>query len=118
MRLATPTKFCSVRLSMAALQELRKYQQANPSLTMARHIVQGLTILQDRYPDRLLQSEMERLLRRANAYDRLTDGSRTYTKVRIPTTQYEWLKFNEISITAACEFAIMDAQKYRHRIVF
>lgn len=40
------------------------------------------------------------------------DGSRRYTKVRIPIVELDWLKFNGINVTAACEFAILDALHY------
>lgn len=100
------TRLTSIRLSQAA------YEAAARRGRLSDCIRVGLRILHDRYPDRILLMERERLHRRANSYDQLTDGPRMYTKVRISTVELDWLKLNRINVTAACEFAIFDALKY------
>lgn len=103
-----PKKLTSVRLPQAALE-----MAAEISPTLSRAVVAGLRILQDRYPEGIAPQERQRLHRRANYYDKLTAGSRTYTKIRIPVPILEWVKLNQINMTAACEFAILDAPRYR-----
>lgn len=100
-------KITSVRLSEAAIT--RAYE-LSPNLSKA--VVKGLWVLQTRYPDRISTNEHIRLHRYGNAYDRLTIGSRTYTKIRIPVPLLDFFKFNSINVSAACEWAVLDAPRY------
>ena len=101
------TKLTSVRLCEAC------YQYANGFDTTVSMLVRlRANVLIDRYPAGLLTTERERLIRRARSYDRLTDGTRHYTKIRIPIQLLQFCKFNGINVTAACEFCILDAAHY------
>lgn len=102
-----PSKITSVRLSEAAIT--RAYE-LSPHLSQA--VISGLFVLQTRYPDRILANEYVRLHRYGNTYDRYTLGSRTYTKIRIPILIIQFLQFNKINISAAAEWAILDAPRY------
>lgn len=102
-----PSKITSVRLSEAAIQ--RAYE-LSPQLSKA--VVKGLFVLQTRYPDRIAPNEYVRLHRYGNTYDRYTLGSRTYTKIRIPMPLIQFLQLNKINISAAAEWAILDAPRY------
>lgn len=102
-----PSKITSVRLSEAAIT--RAYE-LSPNLSKA--VVKGLHVLQTRYPDRIATNEHERLHRYGNTYDRYTIGSRTYTKIRIPILLLDFCKFNKINVSAACEWAVLDAPRY------
>lgn len=102
-----PSKITSVRLSEAAIT--RAYE-LSPYLSKA--VIKGLVVLQTRYPDRILATEYVRLHRYGNTYDRYTLGSRTYTKIRIPVPLIQFLQFNKINISAAAEWAILDAPRY------
>ena len=102
-----PSMIASVRLSEAAIQ--RAYE-LSPQLSKA--VVKGLFVLQTRYPDRIASNEYVRLHRYSNTYDRYTLGSRTYTKIRIPVSLIQFLRFNKINISAAAEWAILDAPRY------
>lgn len=105
-----PSKITSVRLSEAAIQ--RAYE-LSPSLSKVT--VKGLWALQTRYPDRIAPNEYVRLHRYGNIYDRNTLGSRIYTKIRIPIPLIQFLQFNKINISAACDWAILDAPRYLRR---
>lgn len=100
----------SVRLSQAALQ---KASEISPFLSKA--IRRGLPVLMDRYPDRISKNEAERLHRKGNEYDRLTVGTRTYTKIRLPNSFRIFCQLNDINISAACDWAILDAPRYLRR---
>lgn len=102
-----PSKITSVRLSEAAIT--RAYE-LSPSLSQA--VIKGLCVLQTRYPERIAPNEYVRLHRYGNTYDRLTLGSRTYTKIRIPMPLIQFLQFNKINISAAAEWAILDAPRF------
>lgn len=102
-----PSMIASVRLSEAAIT--RAYEL---SPYLSKLVIKGLVVLQTRYPDRILATEYVRLHRYANTYDRLTLGSRTYTKIRIPIPLIQFLRFNKINISAAAEWAILDAPRY------
>lgn len=102
-----PSMIASVRLSEAAIT--RAYE-SSPYLSKA--VIKGLVVLQTRYPDRILATEYVRLHRYANTYDRYTLGSRTYTKIRIPIPLIQFLRFNKINMSAAAEWAILDAPRY------
>lgn len=102
-----PSMIASVRLSEAAIT--RAYE-LSPYLSKA--VIKGLCVLQTRYPDRILATEYVRLHRYANTYDRYTLGSRTYTKIRIPIPLIQFLRFNKINMSAAAEWAILDAPRY------
>lgn len=100
-------RITSVRLSQAAIQ--RAYELSR-FLSVA--VIKGLWVLQTRYPDRIAPNEYVRLHRYGNTYDRYTLGSRTYTKIRIPGLLLQFLQFNKINISAACDWAILDAPRY------
>lgn len=102
-----PSKITSVRLSEAAIQ--RAYD-LSPALSKA--VVRGLCVLQRRYPESIAPNEHERLHRYGNTYDRYTLGSRTYTKIRIPVSLLDFLRLNSINVSAACEWAVLDAPRY------
>ena len=104
------TTITSVRLSQAALQ---RASEISPTLSKA--IKRGLPVLMDRYPDRIANNEAERLHRNGNEYDRLTIGARTYTKVRLPNAFRSFCQLNNINISAACDWAILDAPRYLRR---
>lgn len=102
-----PSKITSVRLSESAIT--RAYE-LSPNLSKA--VIKGLWVLQTRYPDRIATNEYERLHRYGNTYDRYTIGSRTYTKIRIPVPLLDFFKLNSINVSAACEWAVLDAPRY------
>lgn len=102
-----PSMIASVRLSEAAIT--RAYE-LSPYLSKA--VIKGLVVLQTRYPERIAPNEYVRLHRYANTYDRYTLGSRTYTKIRIPIPLIQFLRFNKINMSAAAEWAILDAPRY------
>lgn len=102
-----PSKITSVRLSQAAIQ--RAYD-LSPNLSKV--VIKGLWVLQTRYPERIAPNEYVRLHRYGNTYDRYTLGSRTYTKIRIPVPLIQFLQFNQINISAASEWAVLDAPRY------
>lgn len=102
-----PSKITSVRLSEAAIQ---RAFELSPHLSKA--VVRGLAVLQTRYPDRIAPNEHLRLHRHGNTYDRYTLGSRTYTKIRIPVSLLDFCKLNSINVSAACDWAVLDAPRY------
>lgn len=102
-----PSMIASVRLSEAAIT--RAYE-LSPYLSKA--VIRGLAVLQTRYPERIAPNEYVRLHRYSNTYDRYTLGSRTYTKIRIPIPLIQFLRFNKINMSAAAEWAILDAPRY------
>lgn len=104
------TTITSVRLSQAALQ---RASEISPTLSKA--IGRGLPVLMDRYPDRIAPNEYVRLHRYGNTYDRLAIGSRTYTKIRLPNAFRSFCQLNNINISAACDWAILDAPRYLRR---
>lgn len=100
----TPTKLTSIRMTQAAF-DMSKGQN------LSRMIRVGLHVLEMRYPN-IARTEIDRLQRKGNYYDVLTCGARRYTKVRIPVLQLDWLRFNQLNISAACEWAILDSRRY------
>ena len=102
-----PSMIASVRLSEVAIT--RAYE-LSPYLSKA--VIKGLVVLQTRYPERIAPNEYVRLHRYSNTYDRYTLGSRTYTKIRIPIPLIQFLRFNKINMSAAAEWAILDAPRY------
>lgn len=101
------SKLTSVRLSEAAL---RRASELSPYLSKC--VIRGLSVLLDRYPDRIAYNELQRLHRHGNLEDVYTNGSRTYTKIRLPVAARDFCKLNSINISAACEWAILDAPRY------
>lgn len=100
------SKLTSVRLSQAAIQ--RAYEI---SPTLSKAIRRGLLVLMDKYLE-LPNNEYERLHRKGNEYDRLTIGTRTYTKIRLPNALRSFCQLYDINISAACDWAILDAPRY------
>lgn len=101
------SKITSVRLSEAALK-----RASDLSPYLSKCVIRGLAVLLDRYPERIAHNELERLHRHGNYYDTITNGSRTYTKIRLPVAARDFCKLNSINISAACEWAILDAPRY------
>ena len=106
------TTITSVRLSQAALQ---RASEISPFLSKA--IRRGLPVLMDRYPERISKNEADRLHRNGNGYDRLTVGTRTYTKIRLPNAFRTFCQLNGINISAACDWAILDAPRYLRKVL-
>lgn len=104
------SKMTSVRLSEAAFDSA---SQQSPHLSKC--VIRGLAVLLDRYPQKIAYNELERLHRHKNMYDTYINGSSVYTKIRLPVAVRDFCKFNSINISAACEWAILDAPRYMRR---
>lgn len=102
-----PSKITSVRLSQAALA-----RAAEISPYLSKIVIRGLAVLIVCYPEKIANNERQRLHRHGNYYDTITNGSRQYTKIRLPVQVRDFCKFNSINISAACEWAILDAPRY------
>lgn len=102
-----PTELTSVRLCNDTFEHARR----QPG-TLASQVRWGLNILQLRYPN-IRRNEYQRLHRHGNKYDVMTSGSRRWTKIRLPVQQKQWLQLAGINMSAAVEWAVLDAPSYR-----